>query len=141
MAQDVFVDASFWIAFVYPLDEHSGHARTVWRDIVREKSPVATTNWTLYEALTWLSCRLQRHDLAVQALDIVSQLSEIIHIEEAQLESRSLEIFRSHTDKQWSVVDCASFACIEQRQCEYALSYDHNFEQAQREFKFRLLGF
>jgi len=139
MAREIFVDAGFWIAFFYPLDEHHGEAQTIWRDVVGEKLPIATTNWTLYETLTWLNCRLHRHDLAVRVLDFVSRWSQIIRIEEVQLEGRSLEIFRSHSDKGWSVVDCANFACIESRQCEFALAYDRNFEQAQLEFSFRLL--
>lgn len=141
MAQEVFVDTGFWVALFYRQDQHHDEAETQWRQIRRERQlPVTTANWTIYETLTWLSCRLRRYDLAVRALDFVSRLSEIVHIEEAQLESRSLEIFRNHPDKQWSMVDCANFACIEQRQCEYALSYDRNFEQAQLEFRFQLLG-
>ncbi len=68
----------------------------------------------------------------------MSRLSEIVRIEEAQLESRSVDIFRTHSDKGWSMVDCANFACIEHRQCEFALAYDNNFRQAQQEFRFQL---
>lgn len=138
MAQEIFVDAGFWIALFYPPDEHHAQTRIIWRDVVREQWPIVTTNWTLYEAITFFNSRWHRHDMSVQALDLVSQLSEVVHVEEAQLESRSLEIFRQHSDKSWSVVDCANFASIERRQCEYALSYDRDFEQAQFEFSFQL---
>ena len=140
MAREILVDTGFWVALFYPSDQHYSQARNAWRQVRREQWPVATTNWALYEVMTLLNCRSRRHDLAVRALEFVSRWSQIIHIEEAQLESRSLEIFRNHPDKQWSMVDCANFACIEQRRCEYALSYDHNFEQAQLEFRFQLLG-
>ena len=140
MAQEVFVDTGFWIALFHRQDEHHSEAETIWQEIKRGRQlPIVTTNWALYETLTWLNCRRNRHDLAIQALDFVSKLSNIVRIEPAQLESRTLEIFRNHPDKGWSVVDCGNFACIEQRHTEYALAYDRNFEQAQMEFGFRLL--
>jgi predicted nucleic acid-binding protein len=67
----------------------------------------------------------------------VSTSAVVVHVEEAQLENRSLEIFRQYSDKRWSMVDCASFACIEQRRSDSALSYDRNFVQAQLEFNFQ----
>jgi len=140
MAQEVFVDTGFWISLLHRRDQYHDEAETIWQEVKSGKQlPIVTTNWTLYETLTWLNCRIYRHDLAVRALDFITQLSDIVRIEEAQLETRSLEIFRDHHDKRWSVVDCANFACIESRQCEFALAYDRNFEQAQLEFSFRLL--
>ncbi len=136
MVQEVFVDAGFWIALFNPRDEHHAEARDIWREVVSHQWPTVTTNWTLYEALTFLRCSLRRHDRAVEAYDFVSRLSEIVPVEGAQLEERSLEIFRRHSDKRWSLVDCANFACIERRESELALSYDNNFQQARVEFGF-----
>ena len=138
MAREIFLDTSFWIGLLYPQDHYHSLARTTWENMVRERWGTVTTNWTLYETLTFLSCSYGRHDLAIRALDFVSQLSEIVHVEEANLENRSLDIFRRRSDKRWSVVDCANFACIEHRQSEFALLYDRNFTQAQNEFSFRL---
>ena len=139
MAREIFIDAGFWIALFYPWDQQHDRARIVWDELMAQQWPSVTTNWTLYEVLTFLNGRPRRHDLATAALDSVSQLSEIVHIESAELETRSLEIFRGHSDKRWSVVDCASFACIESRNSEFAISYDRNFEQAQSEFVFQLM--
>ena len=136
MAQEVFVDAGFWIALFTPRDEHHIEALVAWREVTSNHWRSVTTNWTLYEALTFLSCSLGRHDRAIEAFDFVSQLSEIVRIEHAQLEDRSLEIFRSHSDKRWSLVDCANFACIEHRRSELALYYDNDFQQARAEFGF-----
>jgi predicted nucleic acid-binding protein len=138
VAREIFVDTDFWIALFYRRDEHYEEARTTWREVIRTRWPTITNNWILYEALTFFNCRLGRHDIAVEAFDMVSNSSEIVRIEGATLENRSLEIFRQHSDKRWSVVDCANFACIELRHCEFALAYDHNFEQAQLEFSFQL---
>lgn len=138
MARAIFVDSGFWIALIHPPDQYHVQARAIWREVLIDRWSTATTNWTLYETITYFNCSVHRHDLAIQALEFVSRLSEIVRIEEAKLERRSLEIFRTHSDKRWSMVDCANFACIEQRQCEYALAFDNNFRQAQQEFRFQL---
>ena len=98
MAREIFIDAGFWIALFYPWDEQHDRARIVWDELMAQQWPSVTTNWTLYEVLTFLNGRPRRHDLAIAALDSVSQLSEIVHIEDAGLETRSLEIFRGHSD-------------------------------------------
>ena len=137
MTREIFIDAGFWIALFYRWDQQHDRARMVWDELMTQRWPIVTSNWTLYETVTFLNGRPRRHDLAIAALDFVSQLSEIVYIEHAELETRSLEIFRAHSDEGWSVVDCASFACIESRQSEFAISYDRNFEHAQAEFGFQ----
>jgi predicted nucleic acid-binding protein len=139
--REIFVDASFWVALFYRHDEHHEAAKTAWREVEEGKWPTVTTNWTLYEALIFFnSKRRGRHDLALEILEYVQKASDIMPVEGVNLEARSLEIFRAHADKRWSVVDCANFASIEQRRSEYALSYDGNFRQAQQEFLFQLLA-
>ena len=54
-------------------------------------------------------------------------------------EDAGLGVFVSHVGKQWSVVNCSSFVCIQDRQCAYALSFDHDFVQAQNEFGFTVM--
>lgn len=134
------MDASFWVALFYRRDEHHISAQSSWRELDAAGWLTITTNWTLYEALTFLHSGRRRHDLAVEVLAFVSNSSEIAGVEAAQLEGRSLDIFRHHSDKLWSVVDCANFACIEQRQSDYAASYDRDFQQVQNEFNFRLFS-
>ena len=98
-----------------------------------------TTNWTLYEAITILNGRrVRRHDLAVRLLNLAQDSVEIV--DASEYEQQALEIFRSHTDKRWSIVDCANFVCIRERQSTMALSFDRDFAQAQAEFGFAVLG-
>ncbi len=140
MAHEIFVDTAFWVGLFYSRDQHHEESQSTWSAIVRSAWPTCTTNWVLHETLTLLSCRLNRHDLAIRALSSISRWSHIARVEATQLEERTLEIFQHHPDYRWSVVDCANFACIEQRQSEFALSYDRNFQQAQPEFNFRLFS-
>ena len=83
-----------------------------------------------YESLTTLRgygiehCRrLQR--LLDHKLFTVEAVSE-------DLEARSLQMFWTHEDKQWSIVDCSGFELMSQRQILYAFAADHHFKQAGR---------
>ena len=105
----------------------------------RQRLSLVTTNWTLYEALTILnSRRTGRHDLALGLIETAKRRTTII--DASQFEQRALDLFTSHADKRWSVVDCANFVCIRERGSPLALSFDRDFAQAQAEFGFEALG-
>ncbi len=139
MPGEVFVDAGFWIAFAYMRDRHYRDARNQWQFVIDQDLSLITTNWTLYEALTFLNTRQRnRHELAMDLLSLAERAAEVI--DASDFEREALEIFRSHSDKRWSVVDCANFVCIRERGSPFALSFDRDFAQAQVEFGFEVLG-
>ncbi len=132
---EVFVDASFWIALMNVRDEYHNHARETWESVVRRDLRPLTTNWTLYEAMTSLNGRVvARHDRALDLLGLV-QRTTIVE-DAATLEDAIIAVFISHSDKRWSIADCANFVCIRERRSAIALSYDSDFCQAQAEFAF-----
>ena len=138
---EIFIDASFWIAMMNPRDEHYNQARVIWESIIRGEMRPLTTNWTLHEAATHLNSRgMARHDLALNLLDLVHGTAIVENA--SDFEELTLEVFKSHSGRRWSVVDCANFVCIRERQSRFALSYDvRDFSQAQTEFGFTLLGY
>ena len=134
----MFIDASFWIARFYPRDQDHSLAERWWRRLIRENWNAVTTNWTLYEALTFLnSRRVRRHDLALDVMDAAYRHASVV--DAAQYERQALDVFRARVDKRWSVEDCASFVCIRERGAVWALSFDRDFAQAQYEFNFTTL--
>jgi len=44
--------------------------------------------------------------------------------------ARALVRYKTHRDKEWSLVDCVSFEVMEQRGIRSALAYDRHFVQA-----------
>ena len=54
MAEEVFVDANFWVALADSSDQHFLRAQRLWDTTVGPRWAKITTNWTLYEALTFL---------------------------------------------------------------------------------------
>lgn len=137
----MFIDASFWIALMDRTDQNHDHATEHWLSTSGVEWRRITTNWTLYEALTFLNSRAKaRHDLALGLLNLIDTSNTLV-VDAASFEDAALDIFRTHSDKRWSVVDCANFVCIQERQSLFALSYDkRDFRQAQTEFGFLLLG-
>jgi predicted nucleic acid-binding protein len=49
---------------------------------------------------------------------------------DATLDEEAWQLFKSHQDKQWSLVDCTSFVFMKRRSIVEALTTDHHFEQA-----------
>ena len=135
----VFVDASFWVALIHDEDQYHQASEDLWDRLLGHDATIITTNWTLYEALTFLNGRRRgRHDLALELYALA--LNSVDVVDASAYEQEALEIFRSHTDKRWSIVDCANFVCIRERQSTMALSFDRDFAQAQAEFGFAVLG-
>lgn len=54
---------------------------------------------------------------------------EVVHID-VTLDAQAWQLLTERQDKTWSLVDCASFALMQQRGISNALTTDHHFEQA-----------
>jgi uncharacterized protein len=54
---------------------------------------------------------------------------EIVHIDPA-LDAEAWDLLKARADKEWSLVDCASFVIMQHRGITQALTTDHHFEQA-----------
>lgn len=49
---------------------------------------------------------------------------------DVMLYDKTLALFMSHPDKNWSITDCMSFVVMQERELTHALSADHHFDQA-----------
>jgi uncharacterized protein len=47
-----------------------------------------------------------------------------------QLFSEGVEIFKRHSDKEWSLTDCISFATMKRLKINTAFTFDVHFRQA-----------
>lgn len=57
----VFVDASAWIALLNADDSHHSAAKALYDELLKDRVPLITSTWTLYEALFLLKTR-RGHD-------------------------------------------------------------------------------
>lgn len=93
---------------------------------------IVTTQMVLTEVFSYVS-RMgaeARLDAARLWEDIEDDPNvEIIHQTDAQFRAAA-ELYATRLDQRWSLVDCASFLIMEQRNITHALAYDRDFEQA-----------
>lgn len=124
--QRLFVDTAAWIALEAANDQYHGAAMTLLHE-AGTRYRWTTTNWVIWESVTWLRRRVN-HQAAVQfggQVRASSLLERVIITPEH--EARAWEIFVRHRDKDFSYVDCASFAVMESLGIGVAFTFDRHF--------------
>jgi predicted nucleic acid-binding protein len=130
MISSVFLDTSGWIALLNAADAQHGKARQIWRDIVIGKREIVVTDWIVAETGNGLA-RFHAKARLVDAIDRIVKNSRghLIYIDD-ELLRRALERYAQYADKQWGLVDCASFIVMQDRGISEAFTSDQHFEQA-----------
>ena len=128
---EVFVDTSGWASFFIKTDPYHEKAFKLMMLWQQQNRRVVTTNYVLSELVALFTrSRVRR----VRALDYINgicsnPLVEIIHVDLA-LDAAAWELLENRQDKEWSLVDAASFVVMKNRRITEALTTDHHFEQA-----------
>ena len=126
----LFLDTSFVIALEMARDNHHHAASEYWKTYVQKPLPLVTTDLVFSEIVTFFNAR-GLHAKAVEIGDrlLRSNLVEIVGIT-AGLRAEAWAIFKRHTDKRYSLADCASFVVMRKRRISQALTFDDHFVQA-----------
>lgn len=127
--QGLFVDTAAWIGLEVVNDVHHS-AADAFRQGPGKTYRWVTTNWVLWETVTWLR-RRSSHVAAVRFGErlLVSSKLAIVTIT-PQLEMSAWEIFRRYQDKDFSMVDCGSFAVMKAWGLNTVFTFDEHFRQA-----------
>jgi len=136
MSDLVFVDASAWIALMHTRDVYHDEAIVIMRRLLDADDILVVTNWTAYEALSFLKGRAG-YD-AASALGQILEDKELVWWEPVtpEVEERALDMFWRFKDKTWGVVDCASLVVMALVGCQRAFGFDHHFVEAARQYGF-----
>jgi predicted nucleic acid-binding protein len=129
---EVFADTSGWATYFIRTEPLHVTARKLIRQWEADGTRVITTNYILAELVTILTSRFRepRSSLVAYADTIrTAPWVEIVHIDPA-LDAEAWDLLRARPDKEWSLVDCASFVVMQHRGITEALTTDHHFEQA-----------
>ncbi len=122
-----FVDASFLFARVLSDDVNHERARA-WERCVRGRP--LTTEYVLFELADGLSAPALRA-LAVETLELIRSHPGIAVLPASTaLMDEGLALYHLHSDKQWGLTDCVSFAVMRRQKMTDALSSDRHFERA-----------
>ena len=126
----LFADSGYWVAFLYPRDQHHTRATTVAAGLGQVS--IVTTQMALTEVFNTMARTGEggrRH--AAQLLEDLENDPdvEIVPQTDAQFKA-AVERYAARSDQTWSLTDCASFLAMEQRGITEALAHDRDFEQA-----------
>ncbi len=129
---ELFADTSGWGNLVDPTQPFHAPAAAHYRMARQQGRKVVTTNYVVAELVALLTSPLRLPRAQVVAfIDGLrtSPYVEVVHVD-ATMDGAAWQLLRSRQDKEWSLVDCASFVLMAQRGLLEALTTDRHFEQA-----------
>ncbi|MBI1830251.1 MAG: type II toxin-antitoxin system VapC family toxin [Planctomycetes bacterium] len=129
---DVFADTSGWGNGINTSEPFNTLAVRIVAKVSSSGRRLITTNYVLAELVAMLTSpmRISRPQQILFLADLRSAAwVDIVHVEQT-IDIAAWTLWESRPDKEWSLVDCASFVVMQQRGLPEALTTDHRFEQA-----------
>jgi predicted nucleic acid-binding protein len=117
---------------VDPKQAHHSLASGIFNTQRQQNYKFVTTNYIIGELVALLTSPLRIPRPTIIAFVNSLKLSPdvlIIYLDET-LDDQAWRLLTARQDKEWSLVDCASFIVMQQRHISEALTTDHHFEQA-----------
>ncbi len=127
---DWFLDTSYAIALSSRADRFHERAQDLADRIEVEPLHLVTTRAVLLEIGNALAKqRFRRVGVELLAAIETDPRVDIVPLSE-DLFALAGDLYRRHSDKEWGLTDCVSFAVMRKRGIVEALSTDHHFKQA-----------
>jgi predicted nucleic acid-binding protein len=127
MLKPIFVDTGFVIGLINDQDEHHDEAKALAERY--EGYPFVTTDAVLLEVGNALAKRFRTQGAEIIHYFLNSSDATVVHLNPL-LFRRGLDLYESHDDKTWGLVDCVSFVVMREMEIEDALTFDRHFTQA-----------
>lgn len=130
MTGAIFIDTSAWVALNVPRDRHHASARARFAEVKRDLSlRTFTSNMVIAEtfAVVLELTKSWKHATAVAVKLLQRPRLEVLRPFDAT-ERRALELLGQHARHRPSLVDCLSFALMEEQGITHALAFDEDFE-------------
>jgi uncharacterized protein len=128
----IFVDTSGWASLFVRTEPNFEAAKRLMAGLRTSAGIAFTTNYVLAELVALLLSRVKvSRPMLIEIVETIRSTPwvQTIHIDAAE-DILAWNLFRSHTDKSWSLVDCSSFVLMNSNSISAALTTDHHFEQA-----------
>jgi len=129
---DLFADTSGWAAWLARREPFHARAVALVGQARQAGRRLVSANYVLAELVALLTSPLRlSRPRQIQLLTALRAATwvEVVHVDSA-LDAAAWSLWQSRPDKEWSLVDCASFLVMQQRGLPEALTTDHHFEQA-----------
>ena len=127
MPTRILVDTSFVIALINQRDQRHREAQKLANKF--EGHPLLITEAVLLEVGNAMARSYKKKAIQIIEDFLTSDEVEIVHLSQP-LFNEAFMLYKQYQDKEWSLVDCASFAVMGQRGLLEAFTTDHHFEQA-----------
>jgi len=124
----VFIDTGFFAAFADTSDQFNIVAHQVIENILEQRGLLHTSNFVLAETYTLIRTRAG-HRCAITFMQNFPKANIKVFYVTREIEEKAKAIFIKYADKQFSFVDCTSFALIDHHQLDHVLSFDRHFAQ------------
>jgi uncharacterized protein len=126
------VDTAGWGHLLDPTQGYHDQAVTLYRRARRHGTQLTTTNYILTELVALLTSPLRIPRPRI--ISFVTSLKSAPHVDvvhvDPRLDAQAWQLLVDRPDKEWSLVDCASFVVMRHIGLNEALTTDHHFEQA-----------
>lgn len=126
----IFVDTSFFKAFLDPKDDFHLQAIAIWKSLREQKAMLLTTNFILDESFTLIRIRCTL-PVAIKLRYLLSRYASAVTIERvtASDEAHVWEWFEKNWSK-LSFTDCVSFVVMKRLGLQEAATFDEHFSRA-----------
>jgi hypothetical protein len=109
-------------------DDRHAAATPVYARLLQTRAQLFTSNFVLSETYTLIRSKVS-HQAAVEFMKRLDHTGiRALRVSEA-IEQIAKAIFVRYTDKDFSFVDCTSFALIDQHGLDHAFAFDSHFRQ------------
>lgn len=126
----VFVDTSFFKAFIDPNDDFYPQAKVLWKQLIETHTPLITTNYILDETFTLIRvrCNLPR---ALELRHVLFTHDINMRVERVLIEddAAAWDWFEKNWSK-LSFTDCVSFAVMKRLELTDVATFDQHFAKA-----------
>jgi predicted nucleic acid-binding protein len=126
----VFLDTNGWLALLNASDQLHSQADALWRDLGQRRYSIVLTDWVIAETGNGLARTRARDRFSHIADSILRDARCRVVFITAALLRRALDLYLARTDKQWGLVDFASFIVMADENIIEALTNDRHFDQA-----------
>lgn len=127
MPDEIFVDASAWIAVTDKDNNYYSIAAEIYPTLLAKYRRLVTSNLVVAEAHAALRLELG-HQAAMQFFENIRSSPRILRVHATQqLEDAATEILRRYDDQDFSYADAVSFALMKVRGIKEAFAFDKHF--------------
>ena len=127
----LLIDSDFLFGLFVLHDPHHDKTNKIFKKLIEKKEDLVALNIVVQETATVLSKKAGQ----AASLDFLERFVHLplkILVMDESLESDAWEVFKKHTKKGTSFVDCANLAALEKYKFDGILSFDEFYQKKVR---------